>query len=101
MAITLQYILASYGLMIGVCILALAIGTYLWVIAMTKCMKRILFAISQHADAEIDRSVLSEQLIEFIEYHSRVKRLSKNGIQHVFLIQNERLKKMFFCGCDF
>lgn len=79
MATTLQYILASYGLFIGVCILALAIGVYLFGNAMSKCIKEILFAISEHSNAEIDRSVLLEQFIEFIQYHSRVKQLSRNG----------------------
>lgn len=60
--------------MIGGGIFVLAIGCFLYGIAMTKCIKGSLFAVSQNAHAKPDR--ILKQLAEFTEFHSRVKQLS-------------------------
>lgn len=62
--------------MIGACILVLAIGSYLYVIAMSKSIKGSLFAIKRNAQANADQSILEEQIIEFLKLHSSAKRLS-------------------------
>lgn len=74
MAITLQYIIFTYAMKVGACVLTLAIGLYLYVIAMSECIKQILFAISQSTRTEAEQNLIQEQLIEYIEFDANVKR---------------------------
>lgn len=60
----------------GACILALSVGFYLYAMAMCKCIKQNLFAVSRNSQVKIKRAHIGEQLIEFIGFHSRVKQLS-------------------------
>lgn len=48
--------------------------------AMSKCIKGTLFTINWNTYAKIDQPLLIKQLNELIEFHSRVKRLSKSTI---------------------
>lgn len=72
-----QYTVLSYLTMIGGCVLVLGIGTFLYLMTMSKCIKSCLFAIGRNAELKSNRTHIEEQLIEFIQYHSRVKQLSK------------------------
>lgn len=72
-----QYMILSYITMIGGGVLVLAIATFLYVMTMSKCIKACLFAIGRNTELKINRIHIVEQLIEFIQYHSRVKQLSK------------------------
>lgn len=74
----IQYIMLKYALKVAACILALSIGFYLYAMAMCKCIRQKLFAIGQNskASARIKHIRIWDQLIEFIEFHSRVKQLS-------------------------
>lgn len=74
MAITLQYIIFTYAMKVGACVITLAIGLYLYVIAMSECIKQILFAISQSTRTEAEQNLIQEQLIEYIEFDANVKR---------------------------
>lgn len=58
---------------IGACAFALGIGCYFYLIASNKCIKGSLFSISRRTEQNI-----SDQFIEFIQFHSRVKQLSAN-----------------------
>lgn len=73
----------SYALKIGTCIVALGIGSYLYFIAMSKCIKQNLFAVSQRCrleiESEAERKLIWNQIIEYIEFDSSVKRLVENS----------------------
>lgn len=71
-----QYTIISYWLFIGACVLSLAFGSHSYVIAMDECIKENLCAISQNLQDETKQNQILEQLIEFVEFHSRVKQLS-------------------------
>lgn len=75
-AIVIQYTMISYASMIGACVIAFALGFYLYTIAMTKCIKGSLFSINRNAQLKIKRKCIFKQLVEFIEFHSKVKQLS-------------------------
>lgn len=75
-AFAIQYATLLYATKIGVCALTLGIGSYILAIASSKCIKGSLFAIGRSIKAESDRSCILDQLIEFIDFHSRVKQLS-------------------------
>lgn len=71
-----QYMIISYLLFIGACVLALAFGSYLYVIAMNECVKENLVVISQSCQDKAKHGDILEQLNEFVEFHSCVKQLS-------------------------
>lgn len=75
-AVTMQYVMIMYLLSTVGCALVFAIASYLFSIAMSKSIKLNLCSINRKAGDEIHRMRLMEQLVEFIEYHSRVKQLS-------------------------
>lgn len=73
----IQYVMLLHALMIGASAVSLAFGCYFYAIAMTKCIKGSLFSISQSIDSETsNRTCIFEQIFEFIEFQSRVKKLS-------------------------
>lgn len=72
----IQFVMFSWGEMIGACILLLTVGAYLYAIAMSKCIEKSLNAVNHNARAETDQSILLKQLIEFLESHSNTKQLS-------------------------
>lgn len=59
------------------CILALSIGFYLYMIAMGKCIKGNLIAISQTGNAKNNRNLMLKQIIDFIAFDTSVKQLRK------------------------
>lgn len=62
---------------IGACALALAIGSYLFGIAGSKCLKENLLSISISTESMAnDQKCVLDKFIEFIEFHSQVKQLS-------------------------
>lgn len=75
--ITFEYVVVSYSLLIAACSIALGVVSYLYVIASSKCIKGSLFSISRCASVNANRQI-SNQFIEFIAFHSRVKQLSLN-----------------------
>lgn len=77
---TFQCVMLSYMAFIAACVLALTMGSYLYFVASSECIKGSLLAIDQSANQNI-----FEQFIEFIEFHSLVKQLS------------ECVQKIFFC----
>lgn len=70
-----------YMTLIGASVLTLAIGSYLYLVASSKCIKGSLFAIGQCTSIKTYRNI-REQLVEFIEFHSLVKQLSEKNIQN-------------------
>lgn len=76
-AISIQYTITAYGLTFCACVFGLAVGCFLYVIALNKIIKASLFNFSQNTRAKIDQIILLEQLIEFIELHSGAKQLSR------------------------
>lgn len=64
-------------LMIAGCVLTLGIGSYFYAIAASQCIKENLFAIAESCRYKAKRKLICKQLIEFIEFHTQVKQLSK------------------------
>lgn len=75
MAITFQYMNSAYIFSDGGCVLVLAIGFYIFMIAMCKTIRGSLLAINRNLSIKLDRKRIFEQLVEFLEFHSRMKRL--------------------------
>lgn len=71
-----QYLMFVWMVMIGACVAVLVIGFYVYVIAMSKCIKQILSAIDKSLRVKTNRKRIGVQLIEFIEFHTQVKQLS-------------------------
>lgn len=71
----MQYTLLWYIVMIGGCVLALGIGSFIYAIASSECLKRCLSSIGHCANIERNRNI-SEQLIEFINFQTAIKQLS-------------------------
>lgn len=69
-AIAIQYVMLSYTLLIGAFVSILFIESFIYVIAMGKCVKTSLFAVGQRMDV---KSGVLQQFIEFIEFDSHVK----------------------------
>lgn len=62
---------------IGAGVLVLAIGAYLYGAGMAECIKVILLDIRHRTEVKAAKKTHSmEQLIDFIEFHSRAKQLS-------------------------
>lgn len=66
-----------YATMVGSCLIALGIGSYLLIIATIKCIKGGLCHIAQNSNAKTNYTGLLEQFNEVIEFHSCAKQLSK------------------------
>lgn len=78
-AIAIQYVMFSRGELVGACALVLAIGSYLYSMAITKSIKACLFAIMRNVKYQNNRTHLFKQFVEFIKLHSGAQQLS-NGI---------------------
>lgn len=68
--------MALHTVTIASCIIVLAIGIFLYAMAMIKCIKQNLFAVSQsiRSETEIEQKLVWKQLIEYMEFDSSVKR---------------------------
>lgn len=77
LAMAIQCIMLGSMLLIGACILTLGTGTYLYAIAMSKCIKENLFTIIESCRNKNKRHLICEQLVEFIDFHTNAKQLSK------------------------
>lgn len=75
---TIQCVMLSYALLIGACALVLAIGGFLYIIELSKCIKHRLFALGPRTDAKTNLTCILNQLAEFIELHSNVKQLTES-----------------------
>lgn len=75
--ITILFVLARYMLLVGACVFVLSIGFHLYAIALAKCIKKNLLTISRTGKTATNREVLLKQIIDFIEFDSSVKQLSK------------------------
>lgn len=62
-----------YMMLIAACVIALGVGAYLYVVASCKCIKGSLFAIGRSGN----RNNFFDQFNEFIQFHTRVKQLSR------------------------
>lgn len=80
MATQVQYAIILYIMRIVACVLMLAIGAYLYFVALSKIIKGSLFSINRNAQAKrANQSILLERIIEFLDLHSSVKQLSRNS----------------------
>lgn len=70
-----EYVVVSYICLIGASIIALGIGSFLQMIAASKCIKGSLFAIGQCRNSKTNQHIL-DKLIVFIQFDARVKELS-------------------------
>lgn len=75
--IAIQYVMNWYILMIGASIITLESEICMYVIGIAECINASLNCIFQYTTTDIDPSLIEEQLVEFIQLHSRVKQLSK------------------------
>lgn len=75
-AIAIEYVMAWYLLVIGAVLIPLAIGSYLYLMALSKCVKGALFAVSQCTNGTKTNQEILERIIEYAELYSRVKQLS-------------------------
>lgn len=74
---TMEYVMFLQGMKIGACILVLGIGSFLYAIALSKIIKKILFAINRNTQCDkIDSSIFVEQIVEFMELHLSAQQLS-------------------------
>lgn len=88
MAMAIQIIATTYSFTIAACILSLSVGFTLFLFAMSKVAKISVICINQKAGDKTARKRILEQLIEFLEFHSRMKQLSKNEKETLTILQN-------------
>lgn len=94
-AISHEFLMYLYVAMVGTCVITLGIGSYIYGIAMSKCIKGSIFSISRHSHCKKNPSRVFKRIVEFVHYHSRKKMLSK--ILHCFFLsQNTHSLIMFF-----
>lgn len=74
-AIALEYVVVSYVLLIAACLIIFGISAYLYIIALSKCIKGSLFAIGRRTQNKRNRHI-SDRFIEFAQFHGQVKQLS-------------------------
>lgn len=94
-AFILQYMALKYVVMVGACIIVLAIGLYFYLIALSKSMKRSLLSIHQNSTDKTKRTIIWGQFTEFIDFHSKVKQFSTNSIralQKFYVVSFYKLK---------
>lgn len=73
----IQYVILVYAAIIGACDITMAVGSYLYGIAMSECVKGTLNEINRHVHDKTNKARIVEEIIEFVQFHSRVKQLSK------------------------
>lgn len=78
----------SYIFLISACVIIPSTESYIYVMAMSKCMKINLLSISKNAEDKVE---IREKFIEFIEFDSRVKQLSSL----IFSFADRNLKEIF------
>lgn len=81
--------MVRYEMMIGACVVSLAIGCYLLGIAMSKSINGSLLSISQSIEAKNDEKIILDQLAEFIELHSTAKQLRAFRLSNFHSINNK------------
>lgn len=95
---TLTIALESFVIWLGFCLAAsvatFAIGNYLYAIAFTKLIRSSLHEINRSAEKKNDRARAMKQLVEFIQFQSESKQLSK-PIKAFDCFLLERLKITF------
>lgn len=75
--IIISYTFYWYELMIGACTISLAFGIYFYLLAMSKTIKDNLFFINnQSIDAKINKQLMLNQIVEFIDLHTFATQLS-------------------------
>lgn len=75
-AIAIQFGGISYVALVGACALNMAVGGFLYAIAMAKCVKRSLLTINKKAHSKTHRNRIPDQLNEVLQFHSLAKQLS-------------------------
>lgn len=84
-----------YVAVIGACVITMAISSYLYGIAMSKCSIKSLFAINRHARSKPNDSEIIENIIEFVQFHSRANQLSMHYAVSLN-VTNANLDFLFF-----
>lgn len=74
----IQFAMLTYAFTINAPLITMSIASYLYAIALSRIVKGSLFAINRSSNRaeKLDRSILLEQIIEFLEVHSSAKQLS-------------------------
>lgn len=90
-AIIIQFALISYGAMIGACFMNLQIGSFLYTVAMAKCLKSSLLSINKKAHCKARQALIPPQMIESLQFHSRLKQLSRIGHCGHFLFRQSAI----------
>lgn len=67
----------TYALLVGGCATVLGIGLYFFTMAMSRTTKGTIVTVIRATEVESKRKQIREQLIEFLEFHSKVKQLSE------------------------
>lgn len=89
-AVTVKYIGTQYILIVDACAVSLAVGTFCYALASSKCLKGSLFKFNRNARAGTNLVSISEHLAEFIRFHSQVLQLSgmpSTRNQRLFLLK--------------
>lgn len=74
----MQFAVVLYMAIIGGSVIVLAIESYLYGITLCNCIKKRLHSISCHAHSNASETPIFKQIVEFAQFHSHVKQLSKN-----------------------
>lgn len=76
-ALTFQFTILSYAVVIAGCVIALAIGSYSYGVVLSKALKVSLNSINRHVRRKKNEICILDEIIEFVQFHSRGKQLSK------------------------
>lgn len=96
-AVGIQCAIMLYATMLGVCIIAFPVGSYLYVMAMVKCINKMLITINQLTKDHRKKYRIFQQLVEFIQFHTYVKQLSVSCECEIFFF-TAVVKLIFFCS---
>ena len=75
--VTMEFEVATYLLLLVACLLTLSCGCLLFMLTMIKVAKQSLHSINKTAKLKSKRTLISNQLTQFIQYHSILKQLSE------------------------
>ena len=75
--IAFQYMQLMYSINVGAFCVAMQMGTFMFMISMTKDIQRNLSLINENTKPKQRRKQIPKQIIDFIEFHSIAKQLSK------------------------
>lgn len=76
-AVTLQFIMSTYGFVLVANLSCFGIGFYFLALPLIDDLKRILKSINKSLKIKADRPSVTAKLTEFIQIHSMAKQLSR------------------------